>query len=94
MLTSTNLQKNLFKLFAIAGSSGVALQVRSGTKVYLVSIMPTGETYTQRTQREAMKKARRRKPITLRFDNCGICAGLKVDKTCVNKHCPSNKNGV
>jgi len=91
MLTLSHLNKHLFRLFALAESSGLTIEVRNKNRAYVVTIIPTGEHLEKNLWRKERKLANRKKAVAVPLSLCPTCNSLMASTICLNKKCNTNK---
>ncbi|CAB4176610.1 hypothetical protein UFOVP1522_39 [uncultured Caudovirales phage] len=90
MLSLRHLQRNLSKMFHLASADAISLNVYHLGRVFVMTIEPTNEHYTQKRRNKSILEAREKAKIAVPLRDCELCAGVKVGDICLNRRCPSN----
>lgn len=89
MISARALRDNLNPLLKMSQRSGMDLRLHYKGKVYRLRLEPTDEVYKKPRQTRKTKKGK----VMLLMRDCRECLGILVDGKCVNKRCPSYRNG-
>lgn len=70
------------------GNGGASIEVHYKDKVYLLSLVPTGEKYVYKTQNNS---APRKPGIKLQTSDCPKCGGIRVGGHCISAKCDTSR---